>query len=273
MSGNDAQYAYWNGEAATAWLERLDYFERGLKGVNDALMAFADLKPGMDVLDIGCGAGTTTEEIAAKVVPGQAVGIDISKPLIEGARSRSTGQTAFIEGDASDYPFTPIFDLAVSRFGMMFFVDPVKSFANIRKSLKPGGRLAFVCWCPQSEICYLSEPYRHVRDMLPPLEPTPDNAPGPFGLADSARTLRLLEDAGWHGVRIRRTTPPSLLGATPEEAADQVMAMGPLSRLLRNVDDATKARVHVRIVPLMEKWRTDNGIEPNATCWLVEARA
>jgi SAM-dependent methyltransferase len=273
MSANAKQHEYWNGEAATSWVSRIDQFERGLKGINDALMAFADLKPGLDVLDIGCGAGTTTEEIARRVAPGQVVGLDISHPLIEAARARTGGAADYIEADASDYPFTPVFDLVFSRLGMMFFVDPVASFANIRRALKPGGVLKFLCWCPQNEISYLSEPYRHVRDMLPPLEPTPDNEPGPFGLADSARTLRLLEDAGWHGVRIRRTTPPSLLGSNAAEAAEQVMNMGPLARLLRQVDDATKTRVHARIAPLMEKWRTDNGIEPNASCWLVEARA
>jgi SAM-dependent methyltransferase len=273
MPDNSKQHEYWNGEVATNWLSRLDHFERGLKGINEALMKFADLKPGMDVLDIGCGAGTTTEEIAARVYPGRVLGLDISKPLIDAARARSSGAASYIEADASDFPFTPEFDLVFSRLGVMFFANPVASFANIRRALKPGGVMKFLCWCPQNEISYLSEPYRHVRDLLPPLDPTPDNEPGPFGLADSARTLRLLEDAGWHGVRVRRTTPPSLIGTTPEEAAEQVMNMGPLARLLRGTDDATKAKVLARITPLMDKWRTKNGIEPPACCWLVEARA
>lgn len=273
MSSNQKQHAYWNGEIATNWLARLDHFERGLKGINDALMAFAGLKPRMNVLDIGCGAGTTTEEIAARVAPGRVVGVDISKPLIEAAMSRSSGATTFIEADASDYPFTPDFDLVFSRLGLMFFADPVASFANIRRALKSGGRLAFICWCPQSEICYLSEPYFAARDLLPAIDPTPDNEPGPFGLAGRDRTACILAEAGWHHVRIERTTPPSLLGATPEEAAEQVMAMGPLARLLRQADDATKSKVHARITPVMEKWRTANGIEPPAACWLVEAYA
>ena len=273
MSANAKQPEYWNGEVATNWLARLEQFERGLAGINAALMAFADPKPGQDVLDIGCGAGTTTEEIAAKVAPGRVVGLDISKPLIEAARARSSGATVFIEADASEYPFAPEFDLVFSRLGLMFFVDPVKSFANIRRALKPGGRLAFLCWCPQNEICYLSEPYHAARDLLPPIDPTPDNAPGPFGLADSARTIRLLEDAGWRHVLVRRATPPSLLGTTAAEAAEQVMNMGPLARLLRQADEATRARVHARVTPVMAKWATPEGICPPASCWLVEARA
>ena len=270
---NAKQHAYWNGDIATNWLKRLDHIERGLKGINDALMAFADLRPGLAVLDIGCGAGTTTEEIAAKVAPGKAVGLDISKPLIEAAKARSNGAIEFIEADASDYPFQPEFDLAFSRLGLMFFADPIASFANIRRALKPGGRLAFICWCPQSEVCYLWQPYLAARDLLPALDPTPDNEPGPFGLADAARTQVILTEAGWRDIRIERATPPSLLGTTPEEAAEQVMNMGPLARLLRQADDATKAKVRARITPTFAQFRTAEGIAPPAACWLVEAKA
>lgn len=273
MSSNAKQRDYWNGEVAENWLKRLEHFERGFKGINDALMPFADLKSGMSVLDIGCGAGTTTEEIAAKVAPGRVVGLDISKPLIEAAKARSSGRTEFIEADASDYPFQPDFDLVFSRLGVMFFAEPVKSFTNIRRALKPGGRLAFLCWCSQSEVSYLWEAYQRARDLLPPLDPTPDNEPGPFGLADSARTKTILEQAGWHGVRIERATPLSLLGATVEEAAEQVMNMGPLARLVRQADDATKAKVHARITPYFTQFRTAEGIAPPAACWLVEAKA
>jgi len=273
MSPNDQQREYWNGEIAANWVARLEHFERGLKGINDALMAFADLAPGMTVLDIGCGAGTTTEEIAARVAPGKAVGLDISAPLIEAAKARASGRTDFILADASDYPFRPEFDLVFSRLGLMFFADPVASFTNIRRALKPGGRLAFLCWCPQAEVCYLWQPYQMARDLLPPLDPTPDNEPGPFGLADSARTKTILETAGWHDVRIARATPPSLLGATPKEAAEQVMNMGPLARLMRAADDTAKAKVLARITPYFTQFRTPEGIAPPAACWLVDARA
>jgi SAM-dependent methyltransferase len=273
MSSNQKQHDYWNGEIATNWVARLAHFERGFTGINEALMAFARLESGMAVLDAGCGAGTTTEEIATAVAPGRVVGLDISKPLIEAARARSSGATTFIEADASDYPFTPEFDLIFSRLGLMFFVDPVKSFANLRRALKPGGRLAFLCWCPQAEICYLWEPYQAARDLLPALDPTPDNEPGPFGLADRARTACLLQEAGWHDIRIARATPSSLLGATPKEAAEQVMNMGPLARLLRQADAALKAKVLERITPVLAQWATPAGVAPPAACWLVEAFA
>jgi SAM-dependent methyltransferase len=273
MSANDRQREYWNSDVAAGWAGRVAQFDRGLQGVNGAVMAFADLKSGMDVLDVGCGAGTTTEEIAAIVTPGRAVGLDISRPLIEAARARSGDAAQFIEADASDYPFVPEFDLVFSRLGVMFFADPVASFANIRKALRPGGRMAFVCWCAQSEISCLWEPYAVVRDLLPDFEAARDNEPGPFGLADAERTRRILDEAGWTRIRIERAAPQSLLGVTPEEAAEQAMAMGPLVRLLRQADDATKARVYAGIVPVLEKWRSAEGISLPADCWLVEAYA
>lgn len=271
-SANAKQQAYWNSEIATNWLARLDHFERGLKSIGAALLDFAAPQPGEAVLDVGCGAGTTTEELAALVAPGRAVGLDISEALIGAAKERSAGRAQYILADASDYPFAPEYDLIYSRLGLMFFTDPVASFANIRRAAKPGGRLAFLCWCPQAEICYLSEPYLAARDLLPPLDPTPDNEPGPFGLADKDRTARILTEAGWHSVRIERASPRSLLGATADEAADQVMNMGPLARLLREADDTVKSKVHARVVPVMAQWQTDEGIAPPAACWLVEAR-
>jgi SAM-dependent methyltransferase len=273
MSNNDKQRAYWNSEVADNWVTRRDHFDRTLAGIGAALMAFADLKPGMDVLDIGCGAGATTEHLAARVAPGHAVGLDISTALVAAAKARSGGATRFIEADASVYPFLPEFDLVFSRLGVMFFADPVASFANIRRALKPGGRLAFLCWCPADEIVYLSETFKAARDLLPAYEPTPDNEPGPFGLADSARTRRILEEAGWRDIRIERTTPLSLLGTTLDEAVEQVMNMGPLARLVREISEDTRQKVRERVAPVLRPFLTAEGVCPPAACWLVGANA
>lgn len=272
MPDNSEQREYWNGEVARNWVARLSHFERSLTGLTGALMEFAAPKSGMAVLDIGCGAGTTTEAVAKLVAPGKAVGFDISAPLIEAARARGE-QGEYILADASDHAFTPEFDLVISRLGVMFFADPIKSFANIRQALRRGGRLAFICWRPQSEICYLSEPFQAVRDLFPEADPAPDNAPGPFGLADPGRTRAILEEAGYKHIRIEPAAPPSLLGTTLEEAVEQAMNMGPLVRVLRSADEATKAEVRTRITPVLAKYRTDAGIEPPAACWLVGATA
>ncbi len=273
MSDNTAQREFWNGPVAENWIARATQFERSFRDITAALTAFAAPSAGMKVLDIGCGAGFTTAELARRVTPGKAVGLDISKTFIDAARTLYGGAASFIEADATDYPFTPAYDLVFSRLGVMFFADPVASFANIRKSLKPGGRLAFVCWCAMADIPALNEPYLAARDLLPAESPTSENAPGPFGLADSARTQRILADAGWQDITIERATLRTLLGTTVEEAIDQTMTMGPLSRQVRDCGEATKLAVRARIAPVLEKYRGADGIAPPAAVWLVGARA
>jgi SAM-dependent methyltransferase len=272
MSGNEQQREFWNGPMAAAWIERLDTLERGLAGINDALMAFAALKRGMTVLDIGCGPGTTTEQIAA-VTGGRTVGLDISKPLIDAAKARSRGTTEFIEADATDYPFRPEFDLVFSRLGLMFFADPVASFANLRRALRPGGRLASLVWAPMEEIPYLIEPLDAVRDLLPPVELPPPDAPGGYALADSARTRRILEQSGWQAIGLRHITPPSFLGATLPEAVEAACNLGPIARRFHEADEPTKTEVRRRIAAVLARFETSEGVAPPAACWLIEAQA
>lgn len=273
MSDNTVQRDFWNGPVAENWVARAAHFERGFTEITAALMAFAAPAAGMNVLDIGCGAGFTSAALAKTVAPGKVVGLDISKVFTDAASAIYGDVASFIEADATFYPFTPEFDLVFSRLGVMFFADPVASFANIRKALKPGGRLAFLCWCAMTEVPSLIEPYEAVRDLLPPAEPTPPNAPGPFGLADSARTMRILQDAGWRDIHIEKAMPHSLLGTTLEEAIDQTMNLGPLSRQLRECDDATRNAVRERLAPVLERYRTEEGIAPSSAVWLVRATA
>lgn len=256
---------------ATAWIERLDFLERGFMAINRALMEFAALEPGMAVLDIGCGPGTTTEEIAA-ITGGRTVGLDISMPLIEAARARSHGGTSFIEADATDYPFQPDFDLVFSRLGLMFFADPVASFSNIRRALKPGGRMAFLAWAPMEEIPYLIEPLQAVRDLLPPIELPPPDAPGGYALADPERTRHILEQSGWHAIEMQHITPPSLLGTTLEEATEAACNIGPIAQRFREADAAIQDEVRRRVASILKRFETDEGIAPPCACWLVSAR-
>ena len=269
---NEKQREYWNGPVATNWVARQDKFDRGFTHITKAIMDFAALAPGMNVLDVGCGAGTTTTAIARAVAPGKAVGIDLSAPLIAEARLRGTGLAQFIEADASDYPFAPEFDLVFSRFGLMFFSDPVPSFANLRKALKPGGRLAFICWCPFDQIPALCETYAAARDLLPPQDPVTPNAPGPFALADHVFTRDILARAGFRDIAMEKVSPRSLMGETVEEAVEEAMNLGPLAFATRNFSDAAKAEVRARIHPVLGKFRTAEGIAPPAACWLVGAK-
>lgn len=271
MSENQPQREFWNGPVAQSWVDRAAHFERGFTGITAALMDFAAPMAGEAVLDIGCGAGATTVAIAQRVASGKATGVDISKVFIDAARALHGDKASFIEADATEYPFQPEFDLIISRLGLMFFADPVRSFANIRKALKPGGRLAFVCWCPMEEIPGLIEPYRAALPLLPPAEPTPPDAPGPFGLANADRTRRILAEAGWCNIHIEKAMPLSLVGTTLDEAIDQTMNLGPLARRTRDLPQSVKDQVREAIAPVLARYQTAEGIAPPVAVWLVGA--
>lgn len=272
-SGNETQRRYWSGPTGTKWIERQESFNRSFRDITQAVMERAALQPGMNVLDVGCGMGSTTLAIAAAVAPGRAVGIDFSTQQIAAAKARADGRAVFIEADASEYVFAPDFDLAFSRYGVMFFTDPVKAFANIRSALKPGGRLVFICWKAFDEIPALYACYNMVRDLLPPQSPVEPNKPGPFGLSDGARTQRILAKAGYRRIAVEAISRPFFLGETLDAAVEEAMSIGPLSRAVAEVDESTKARIAERIRPIVADRRTDEGYSTLAACWLVEAFA
>ena len=147
---NAGQVAYWNEAVGPTWAELQEPLDRQLGPLGRAAMAALKPRPGERILDIGCGSGQTSVELAGAVAPdGAVLGVDISRPLLDTARARSPGanDVTFLEADAQTAAFEPgAFDAAFSRFGVMFFADPPAAFANIRRALKPGGRLAFICW-------------------------------------------------------------------------------------------------------------------------------
>ena len=151
---NTAQAEHWNsGDAIEHWLRNQDRYDRMLQPFADLILQTAALQPGEQVLDVGCGYGATTLEAARRVAPGPVLGVDLSGPMLSVAKDRAAGSglanVAFEHGDVQVYPFGPArFDAVISRFGVMFFEDPVAAFANIRSAVRPGGRLVFACWQP-----------------------------------------------------------------------------------------------------------------------------
>src|SRR5271156_1462236 len=196
---NQDQIEYWNGRSGKRWAAEQDYTDQILGHITEAFLPFAAAKPGEEVLDIGCGCGTTTFTFSQCVWPeGSAAGIDISAPMLAVARARASASNAdipFIEADASAYDFQPVFDLVVSRFGVMFFDDPSAAFCNIRKALAPHGRVAFVCWRSLAENGWAAIPIAAARPLLPPQEPPDPFAPGPFAFADDSRVKIILSAA------------------------------------------------------------------------------
>jgi SAM-dependent methyltransferase len=271
MSGNAQQIEYWNGPVGEKWARLQQTIDTNMAAITAALMSFAAPQPGERVIDIGCGGGTTTALLAKAVGPsGDVTGVDISRPMLTLARSRGIAAN-FLEADASAHAFKPTHDLVFSRFGVMFFAEPALAFANIRKALKPGGRVAFVCWRPFVENAWSFAPYSAAKSLLPEEPPGDPHAPGPFAFADDVRLAAILGDAGFDDVSIDKLDTTMNMGANAGEASAQAMNIGPLARAATGLDDVTRGRIKLTAESVLEKYKTAKGIEAPAACWLVRA--
>jgi SAM-dependent methyltransferase len=207
-TGNAAQIEFWNSAATRTWADQYARMDRAVGALTKELLDLAAPQPGECVLDIGCGAGTTVLELARRVGPsGHVLGADVSEPSVARARERIAAaglpQAEAMVADVSVHPFAPnSFELAFSRFGIMFFSDPVAAFANVRRAMKPGGRLALAVFRAASEKLWPNAPLEAVRHLLPPIPtPGPEEA-GPFSWAVPARVHRIVEGAAF-GARPR----------------------------------------------------------------------
>lgn len=273
MTANEQQIEYWNGEVGERWARLQETIDASLAEIGKAALAFANARPRERVLDIGCGAGTTTYALAKTVGPeGSVTGVDISEPMLAVARGRGRGVN-FRKADAATHLFHATHDLIFSRFGVMFFDDPPEAFANIRKALKPRGRLAFVCWRDVRENPWASLPIAAARDLIPEQPPVDPHAPGPYAFADGERVKAILARAGYRDIRIEKLDSVVVLGATLAEAAAQVLNIGPLARAATGLDDATRDKIRGVVEEALAKFAGPSGIAPPAACWLVGAGA
>ncbi|HUS68235.1 MAG TPA: methyltransferase domain-containing protein [Kofleriaceae bacterium] len=271
MSGGD-QLAYWNGPAAQRWVAYGDAIDRGVAGITSALMALAAPRPGEQVLDVGCGSGATTRTLAERIAPGGAVeGVDISAPLLEVARSRAP-ELRFTEADAATFEVRVPVQLLFSRFGVMFFADPVAAFDNLRRALAPGGRLVFSCWRTPEENHWATVPMRAARDLLPAQPPADPQAAGPFALADEARLRGILAAAGFARVQLARHDDVMVLGADVAEASEQALGVGPLARVAGEQLAPVRDQIRERVRAVMTQYLGPAGVALPASAWLVEAR-
>jgi SAM-dependent methyltransferase len=271
MTANAEMIEYWNGPVGERWARLQETIDASLAEIQKALMAFADPRPRERVLDIGCGAGTTSYELAKAVgIEGNVTGVDISEPMLAAARRRGRGVN-FRKADAATHLFHPTHDLVFSRFGVMFFDDPAKAFANIRKALKPHGRIAFVCWRDVKENIWANEPFEAARPLLPPQPPSDPLAPGPYAFADLERVQSILARAGYRTVEAEALDTVVNMGPAPDAAAAQALNIGPLARAATGLDDAVRDRIRAIVTDVFAKYRTSAGITPPAACWLVGA--
>jgi SAM-dependent methyltransferase len=275
MPANEDQIKFWNDKAGQDWTSLQARMDVNLSAIGDAVLALADARAGMAVLDVGCGTGATSLAMAA--AGAKVTGLDVSKPMLGLARKRAAEaglDIAFIEADASAHAFAPEYDLIFSRFGVMFFDDPIGAFANLHRALRTGGRLAFVCWRPLAENLWAAAPLGAAKPFLPE-QPSPDPlAPGPFAFADPQRILSILTDVGFHDVEIEKYDGVMRMGRDIPTIAAQTLQIGPLSRAVGEADEVTRVKIVEAVRAVMGKFATTDGeIAPPTACWLVSAKA
>jgi len=277
MTDRPSQKEYWSGKVGDEWAARARGIDAMLWPMTEQALAVAALQAGESVLDIGCGAGASSLEIARRVSPdGKVVGVDISPQLLAVARERGAGRPIeFREADAGGAELGERFDAAFSRFGVMFFEEPTLAFTHIRTQIKPGGRLVFICWRPIAENGWATTPVDVLRPMLTAPLPKPDpDAPGPFAFADRAKVERILTEAGWSGVNVAPWDGDIQIGGggSPAETADFLLKIGPCARAIADQGIDAEAAKRLLREHLAPKHGAD-GLSLSAACWIVSARA
>ncbi len=269
--------AYWNDAGGNAWVEHQGLLDRINRPVGEIIAERADPGAGAQVLDIGCGAGATTLDMARRVGPdGRAVGLDVSDALLELARQRASaeaiGNVDFVRADAATHDFgAPTFDAAISRYGVMFFEDPDAAFANLHRAVRPGGGLTFACWRSAAENPLTLVPLEAAAPFLPEPPKAPVDGPGRFAFADADRVRGILDRSGWRQVDIAPldvATPVSL-----DELLTLSLKLGLLGTLLPRHDEVVRKRVVEAVAARLESYVEDGVVPMTAACWLVTAKA
>ncbi|WP_182881238.1 class I SAM-dependent methyltransferase [Microbispora sp. H10949] len=272
---NSEQAAAWNGYEGEHWASHRDRYDAVNSGFNDALLGAAAIGEHDHVLDLGCGNGQVTRLAARRAGSGGATGVDLSEPMLRTARlaalREGVGNVTFERGDVQVHPFPDAaFDVAVSRFGVMFFADPVAAFANVRRALRPGGRLAFLS-LRQAGSGDLEEVFAAVAEHVPALRPA-EAGSGPASLADPDRVRDVLAAAGFRDAGCAPVTAPQIWGRDAADAAEFLGGWGPVRHHLRAVDDTSAARALDALETALRRFEEPGGpLRLTGSAWLVTA--
>jgi ubiquinone/menaquinone biosynthesis C-methylase UbiE len=274
---NADQIAYWNGPGGQKWADRQQVQDILLAPVADILIDRAHAKAGERIVDVGCGSGAISIALAQTVGPsGHVLGIDISAPMLARARQIAPAglPVDFVLADATIYPFEPAsFDLLVSRFGVMFFAEPARSFANLRRALKPSGRLAFACWREPRENPFFMAPLQAVYKHAPRLPQLGPEEPGPFAFASQARVQRILNEAGFTGIAMEpcNLSLDIAVGRGLDAAVESALEIGPSARALAEQPPDVVAAAAQSIREALSNRARGETVPLDAAIWIVTA--
>lgn len=272
----DEQAALWNGHAGHVWVSEQAVLDHMFEPMAHRLVEAVRADDARDVLDIGCGTGSTTLAIARLLgTHGQCTGIDISQPMIAAVRERAKVQgsrATFVCADAQTHPFAPAqFDTIVSRIGVMFFSQPAAAFANLRRAARGGATLSCIAWRGADENPFMTMAERAAAPLLPNLPPRKPGAPGQFAFADRSRVASILHEAGWTAVDIQ---PIDFVCTLPEPAlVGYATRMGPVGVALADADADLRTRVAEAVRPAFDAYVHGAEVRFTAACWMIRARA
>ena len=282
---DDEQMRLWNGPGGRGWVEVQAALDQLLKPFEDLLLEAVSARlqarsesqvPNSAVLDVGCGTGGTTVAVA-RLLPGKGrcVGIDISEPMVVAARARVAREgipATFVCADAQTHVFEPAsFDMFISRFGVMFFNDPVRAFANLRRAAREDAEFRCIAWRSAAENPFMTAAERAAEPLLQNIPPRNPDGPGQFAFADQSRVYGILEASGWTGINIQ---PIDIACTFPEKELVRYLTwMGPIGRILQQADDGTRTQVIEAIRPSFDSYVHADEVRFTAACWMISARA
>ncbi len=278
---NAEQHRYWNELAGPIWVAHQERLDRQIGPHGERALALLAPAPGERMIDLGCGCGDSTLALARRVAPGgHVLGLDLSEPMLARARERAAAaglaNVAFRVADVQSARLDAgAFDAAFSRFGVMFFADPVAAFRNVLRALRPGGRLVFACWRPVQENPWVLVPMAAAAPLLTLPPPPPEDAPGPFAFGDAERVRSILAAAGFEGIALEPIDLPMRpAGGDLDEAAETFLQVGPLASMLReaNASEALREQVRGAVRKAFEPHLRGGRVELGSAIWLVQAR-
>lgn len=273
---NREQTKLWNGPAGRGWVEAQAVLDQMFRPFEDLLIETVVAGSGNRVLDVGCGTGSTTLGIARQLgAKGKCIGIDLSEQMLAVARARAEREgtpAKFIRADAQVYAFEPAsFDMIVSRFGLVFFDNPVEAFANLRRAAKDRAALQFVAWRSSAENSFMTAAQEVAERFLPNIAiPQPD-APGPLAFANPDRIRRILDESGWVDINIE--SMDVVCTFAEKELVRYLTFVGPVGRILQEADGHLRRQVIEAVRPAFEPYIHGDEVRFTAACWMAGARA
>lgn len=272
----DEHAALWNGRSGCVWVDAREQLDGLFQPFEQLLAGVVAARPESRVLDVGCGTGATTLAALRRLGPrGSCTGVDISAPMLAAARERAEAAglpARFVLADAQTHPFEPAsFDLLISRFGVMFFADPVAAFANLRRAAADDAELRFIAWRDPAENPFMTTASRAAAPLLPDLPVSEPNAPGQFGFADPDRVRAILAGGGWRAIDLQPLDVTLTMPAS--QLVPYVTRLGPVGIALKDRDEQTRARIVESVRPAFDPYVHGDEVRFTAACWSIGANA